>query len=374
MSYFHKKGLSRIDQQFLAGGSFSNWVQLVRDNGGIDLRYLTRSLYVSIAALLSAPFRVYENAKFGTRIQETQIQEPPVFILGHWRSGTTYVMRLMAKDPNFAVVTFVHTMIPGLYLSSPLFRAVLGSSLPEKRPMDNVTVALDEGEEEEYALGNLSPYSFYHALSFPKRMREIFDKYVLFDGVDPEVVEKWKAIYLRFLKKVTFSSGGKRLLLKNPANTSRIPAILDLFPDAKFIHVRRNPYVVYSSTMNWLDKEMTMTALQDVDEASIRENALLNYEKLMLHYLEDREHIPEGNLVEIKFEDFEADPLSQIERIYRQFGMPLDAQARERMERYRASLRGYRKNAYHLDRSVRQELTRRWGFTIRRWNYAPPST
>lgn len=373
MSYFQKKGLSRIDQQFLAGGSFSNWVRLVRENGGVDFRYLLRSLYVSAVALAGVPFRAYEKVRFGTQIEETSIDAPPVFILGHWRSGTTYVMRMLAQDPQYAVVTFVHTMIPGLYMGTPIFRAILEGSLPEKRPMDNVTVAPDAGEEEEYALGNLSPYSFYHALSFPKRMREIFDKYVLFDGVPPEVVKKWQIVYLRFLKKVTFSSGGKRLLLKNPANTSRIRAILEIFPDAKFIHVCRNPYVVYSSTMNWLDKELTMTALQDVDEASIRENAMVNYERLMRRYLEDRHLIPEENLYEMKFEDFEADPLVQAERIYRQFGMPFGQQVYEQMERYRASLRGYRKNAYKLDRKTRRELTRRWGFAIRRWHYEPPN-
>ncbi|TFG37549.1 MAG: sulfotransferase, partial [Candidatus Aminicenantes bacterium] len=68
-------------------------------------------------------------------------------------------------------------------------------------------------------------------------MRRIFDRYVMFEDVSPTVVEKWQAIYLRFLKKLTFSSGGKRLLLKNPANTARIRVLLELFPDAKFIHV-----------------------------------------------------------------------------------------------------------------------------------------
>ena len=240
MSYFRKQGLTRVDQQFLAGGSFLNWVHLVKANGGVDWRYWIRSLYVSIVALLNTPFRAYENARFGARIAATPIREAPIFILGHWRSGTTHVMRLMAQDPVFAVVTFVHTMIPGLYLSSPLFRAILVSSLPNVRPMDNVTVAPDAAEEEEYALGNLGPYSFYHALSFPKKMREIFDKYVLFEGVERKVIAQWQAIYLHFLKKVTFSSDGKRLLLKNPANTGRIPTLLEMFPDAKFIHVYRN--------------------------------------------------------------------------------------------------------------------------------------
>ena len=77
--------------------------------------------------------------------------------------------------------------------------------------MDNVKIDINSVEEEEYALGNLSPYSFYHALSFPKRMRHIFDRYVIFENAPFSVIEKWKAIYMRFLKKLTFSSGGKQL-------------------------------------------------------------------------------------------------------------------------------------------------------------------
>ncbi|MFN2109724.1 MAG: sulfotransferase family protein [Anaerolineae bacterium] len=373
MSYFRKKGLTRVDQQFLAGGSFRNWMRLVAANGGVDWRYWIRSLYVSIVALLGAPFRAYENARFGARIAATPIRETPIFILGHWRSGTTHVMRLIARDPAFAVVTFIHTMIPGLYLSSPLFRAILASSLPKVRPMDNVSVSPDAAEEEEYALGNLSPYSFYHALSFPKKMREIFDKYVLFEGVERKVIEQWKAIYLHFLKKVTFSSNGKRLLLKNPANTGRIPTLLELFPDAKFIHVYRNPYVVYSSTMHWLDKELAPTALQDVDEEMVRENALRNYEKLMLRYEEDKALIPEGNLIEVRFEDFEANPLGEVARIYETLGLALGPEAQQQMQQYLLTVKGYKKNTYRLDHRTRRELARRWGFMIRRWKYEPPN-
>ncbi len=373
MSYFRKKGLTRVDQQFLAGGSFLNWVRLVVANGGIDWRYWIRSLYVSIVALLNTPFRVYEGARFGARIAATSIREAPIFILGHWRSGTTHVMRLIARDPAFAVVTFVHTMIPGLYLSSPLFRALLASSLPKVRPMDNVTVAPDAAEEEEYALGNLGPYSFYHALSFPRKMREIFDKYVLFEGVERKIIEQWKVIYLYFLKKVTFSSGGKRLLLKNPANTGRIPTLLEMFPDAKFIHVYRNPYVVYSSTMHWLDKELASTALQDIDEEAVREHALRNYEKLMLRYEEDKALIPEGNLVEVRFEDFEADPLGEVARIYCALGLTLTPEAQVQMQQYLLTVKGYQKNIYRLDSRSQRELARRWGFMIRRWDYDPPN-
>ncbi len=372
MSYFKKRGLARFDQQFLAGGSFRNWIILLRENGGVDIRYLTRWLYISVVALITFPFRLYEKAKYDSVITHTEIKPPPVFILGHWRSGTTYVHQLMAKNQDFAMVTFLHTMIPDLYLSGKIFKSILSASLPEKRPMDNVKINIDSVEEEEYALGNLSPYSFYHALSFPKRMRHIFDCYVMFENVPSTVVEKWKTIYLRFLKKLTFSSGGKRLLLKNPANTARIRILLEMFPDAKFIHVYRNPYVVYSSTMNWLDKELVLTALQDVDEAVIREQTMVNYEKMMRRYLEDRHLIPEGNLVELKFEDVEANPLAELERIYNHLNLDLTPQTRDKMKTFITAMSGYRKNRYRLSKKARKEVTDRWGFVAKICNYAPP--
>ena len=372
MSYFKKRGMSRFDQQFLAGGSFQNWITLLKENGGVDIRYFARWLYISVVALVSYPFRLYEKAKYDSVITRTEIKSPPVFILGHWRSGTTYVHQLMAQNHDFAMVTFMHTMIPELYLTGTLFKAILRSSLPEKRPMDNVKIDINSVEEEEYALGNLSPYSFYHALSFPKRMRHIFDRYVIFEDVPPTVVEKWKAIYMRFLKKLTFSSGGKQLLLKNPANTSRIPVLLEMFPDAKFVHVYRNPYVVYSSTMNWLDKELVLTALQDVDEEVIREQTMINYEKMMRCYIEDRHLIPEGNLVELKFEDVEANPLAEMEQIFNQLNLELTPETHERIKALIKAMSGYRKNRYRLSKEARKEISDRWGFIAKMCNYAPP--
>jgi hypothetical protein len=369
MSYFQKTGLLRFDQQFLAGGSFSNWLGLLKDHGGVDPRYWPRLAYVSAVAMLGAPIRAYERMKFGAMVECTEIHEPPIFILGHWRSGTTYVQRLVAQNPEFAIVNFIHTMIPGLFLTGGLFKFILRTSLPKTRPMDNVEIGPEFADEEEYALGNLSPYSFYHALSFPKRMREIFDRGVLFEGVSDRVKARWLSTYYRFLKKVSFSSGGRQLLLKNPANTARVGMLLELFPEAKFIHVYRNPFVVYSSTINWLDKEMVPTALQDVNEDVIREAALTNYEKLMRKYLAERSLIPEGHLVEVRFEDVEADPLAETLRIYRSLGLTMSAQTRTRLESYIASTADYKKNRYHLSPDLVAKIQERWGFAIDAWGY-----
>jgi hypothetical protein len=204
-------------------------------------------------------------------------------------------------------------------------------------------------------------------------MRYIFDRYVTFENAPTSVIEKWKTIYMRFLKKLTFASGGKQLLLKNPANTSRIPALLDMFPNAKFVHVYRNPYIVYSSTMNWLDKELVLTALQDVDEEDIREQTMINYEKMMRRYIEDRHLVPEGNLVELKFEDVEAHPLAEIEHIYNQLNLELTPQTWTNTDAFIKTMSGYRKNRYKLSTEIRQEITDRWGFVAQMCNYLPPS-
>lgn len=373
MGYLRGQERVPVDQQFLAGGSCRNWITLLREYGGVDRRYLLRGISVSALALLGAPFRLYERYRFNAQIEDTQIADPPIFIIGHWRTGTTYIHQLLGQDPDLAIVTMLHTMGPELYLSCPILRPILRSSLPTTRPMDNVYLSPAAAEEEEYALGNLGPYSFYHALCFPRRMRDIFDRYVVFEGVSDDVVRGWQAAYTRFLKKVTFSSGGRRLLLKNPANTGRVRMLLELFPGAKFVHVYRNPYVVYASTMHWLDKEMEITAFQRVSADEVEEHALINYEKLMRRYFADGPSIPDGDLVEVRFEDFEAAPMAEVERIYEQLELELGPIARSSIQQRLASLVGYQKNAHQLERSAIGKVARRWGFAVERWGYAPPN-
>lgn len=372
MSYFDGRGPHSDFQQFLAGGSLRNWLRLLRDLGPPDRRYRRRALVITATTLASMPFRLYEALRFGGAIRRARLAAPPLFILGHWRSGTTHLARVLAQNPDLAPVTLVQTMIPELFLGSPLFRCILRRSLPPARPMDQVTLAPEDAEEDEYALGNLGACSFYHALSFPRRMRELFDRCVLLEGMDAGAIEHWKAVYLHFLRKVSHASGNRRLLLKNPAHTGRLRLLLQLFPDARFIHVVRDPYVVYSSTMHWLDQEMATTALQQVSATRIREEAMTNYERLMRRYLTERRLIPAGNLIELRFEDFEQAPLDTAIRVHTALGIPLSAEARRHMEHYLLTQMGYRKNRYHLNASERALIEARWGFALRAWGYEPP--
>jgi len=106
-------------------------------------------------------------------------------------------------------------------------------------------LSLDDPQEEEFAMAETSGYSFYHQWSFPRKGRELFEKYALFRNVPDDEVDQWKNLYVSILKKAAYSHRGKRLIVKNPANSARIKILLELFPHARFIHIYRNPYIVF---------------------------------------------------------------------------------------------------------------------------------
>lgn len=252
---------TRVHQQPLAGGTLSNWLHmLVRNRFDISPVYLPRALYVTMLSTLTALPRLVEH-RYDDAVATQEVK--PVFIVGHFRSGTTYLHTLMSHDPAVAYMSTFQTMLPGNFLfRAGLFKRILAGSLPETRPMDDVEMAADYPYEDEYAVANVSPYSFYHGWYFPRRMRQYFKRYALMQAPGREI-ERWKATYSRLLRKVAYANGQPRLLLKNPCNTARIGELLDIFPDAKFVHIIRNPYHVYFSTRRLYENILPLYALQE---------------------------------------------------------------------------------------------------------------
>ena len=107
--------------------------------------------------------------------------------------------------------TTFQTVTPGLFLRfEKLIKPLVAASLPPTRPEDNVPIGADLPQEEEYALGNLCPFSFYNGWCFPQNM-EFYYNYVLMENVPKQHVEEWKKTYLQFIKKVTEVHHGKQL-------------------------------------------------------------------------------------------------------------------------------------------------------------------
>ena len=89
MRVFHSRHLFTV----LQGMTFGDWRKLLRQNRyQVDWPYLPRAMFVTMAALANSAHAVIEDAVFGRRVEATQVQ-PPLFILGHYRSGTTHLLK-----------------------------------------------------------------------------------------------------------------------------------------------------------------------------------------------------------------------------------------------------------------------------------------
>ncbi|MBW4632372.1 MAG: sulfotransferase [Iphinoe sp. HA4291-MV1] len=359
----------------LAGFSFINWIKLLITNGGVDKQYITIAILISLISFLLLPIIIFEKVKFYKIINELKIKNPPIFIIGHWRSGTTYLHNIMTQDENFGYVSMAQVSAPGIFLSvgnKKIWKNIVNIFLPEKRPMDNLTFSSDLPQEEEFAVGNISPYSFYNGFFFTKNIRKYFREYVVFDGVSQEIKDKWENVYLNILKKASFRFNGKRLVLKNPPNTGRIELLLKIFPDAKFIHIYRNPYVVYSSTKHLYKKLLPELTFQNINEEEIEAIIIEFYQQLMQKFFSEKNLIPLENFIEIKYEDFIGNELTELQRIYEQLNLPGFPEAEENFNKYVESQKNYTKNKYLLDQETIDKVYHAWKFTIEKWQYSPP--
>lgn len=334
-----------------------NWLRLLwRYGGQIEKAHRLRAACITLFVLATIPIRVFERLRFGLSIRRHSLREPPVFIVGHWRSGTTNMHNLMLQDPQFVSVTMLHCAIPSGFLTWEwLARWILNRRLPKSRPMDAVPLGIDEPMSEDFALAGLTHMSHYLNYFFPRIAEKTFRETVLFENVRRRDIAHWSTMFEYLLRKVSFASKGRRLLLKNPPNLGRIPQVLKLYPDAKFIHVYRNPWLVHASTMKLMNRFMSNLAFQGHDELQVEDFISRRYERIMEKWFVDRDLIPAENLIELRHEEITAHPEETVERIYRQFRLTGMDILQPRLKAYVDSLIDYQNNEYNFP----QEYLRR---------------
>jgi hypothetical protein len=307
------------------------------------------------------------------QVRRHQLREPPVFIIGHWRSGTTNMHNLMLQDPQFASVTLLHCAIPSGFLTWEwLARWIMKRRLPKSRPMDAVPLGIDEPMSEDFALAGLTHMSHYLNYFFPRIADLTFRRTVLFKNVAESDRQHWMSHYEFLLRKVSFASGGQRLLLKNPPNLGRVSTVLKLYPDAKFIHVYRDPYMVHASTMKLMDRFLDNLAFQSYDMTQIEQFVSERYAQLFDHWFAERDLIPAANLIELRHEDIISRPLEIVEQVYRQFGLTTWSTMEPRLRAYANSLKGYKNNDYDFASDYLQRIApflspvaKRLGYAVR---------
>ena len=359
-----------IKYEPLAGASLTNLLRLYSQNKFmISIKYMPRMFYATVMSNIMAPFRIKEKIKFNKKIKQTEIKHPPLFIIGHWRSGTTYIHNILSNDNQFGYCTTFTATVPTVFLGSEkLFKPVLAASIPDKRPMDEVPMGPDLPQEEEYAIGDFIPYAYYNGWCFPKNMG-FYNNFVSMENVSKEVIDEWKETYLYFLKKLTYYRDGKRLILKNPAHTARIKLLLKMFPDAQFINIYRNPYNLYYSMMRFLRIVVPRYCLQKPDIQILERHMLDLYAIMYKKYFEEKNLIPEGNLVEIQYEDFIKNPLKDVKKIYTTLDLKGFQESKEIFSDYITSQKYFKANNYEVEPDIKDKIYKKWKFVFDEFSY-----
>ena len=358
----------------LSGCNVATLFNVLTTNGALPANRLPHAAVASLATLGRFPFYTLEKLYVEWLKNRRPPMKPPIFIVGHWRGGTTHLYNVMVKSDTFGFVPPLATGLPWDLLGiGTIFRPFLEKALPEDRFIDNVPVKPDSPQEDEIALANMTPLSFYHGLYFPKKFEENFNRGVFFDGCTPQEIEAWQKIFIYFMEKMSLHQEGKQLLIKNPTYTARVKMLHEMYPNAKFIHIHRNPFMVFPSMKNFYVKLFKELALQPYDHVDIDEFVLKTYPRVMGAVLEDSKALPENKFIEISHEDMEQDPIPVLERVYTQLEMPGFDEAKPKFEAYLASVKNYEKNKYAYPEEMTNKVRDNWGSFIDRWGYAPPA-
>jgi hypothetical protein len=354
----------------LQGATFAEWWRLlVRHRCAIDPRYWPRAALLTLAGLSNSALARLEEWKYGRRIDAAQVR-PPLFILGHYRSGTTHLHNLLALDPRFAYPTLLQALYPTTFLTvGAMVAPLMAALLTRRRPQDNMAQAAGSPAEDEFALCVATALSPYMAWVFPRSPVD-YEKYLTFRAAPAVEVARWKAALLRFLKKVTLVAG-RPLLLKSPPHTARVRLLLELFPQARFVHIHRHPYAVFVSTRHLWRAGPQTYQLQRPGAEDIDCRIIHTYKMMYEAHFEDRGLIPPGQFCEVGFEELEREPFRVVGAIYEALGLAGFASVRASLEGYLSSIAGYRKNEYaELPEPLRQRLAREWRRSFDEWGYA----
>lgn len=359
-----------IANNYLAGITTGDWLRLLRENDfAVDPAYWHRAAFITAASVMNSHFRRKEEQLFGERIDRTEIQ-PPLFILGHWRSGTTHLHNLLARDKRqFAFANTYQVVNPHTFLSTEETNTRrFAWMVPKTRPMDAMELSFQVPQEDEFAPCLMSLRSLYLGISFP-RSEDDYARYLDFRGVPQSEVDEWKRAFTGFLKKLTFKYD-RPLVLKSPPHTARIRLLLEMFPDARFVHIHRHPYQVFRSCRHYFDTATWFSYLQKPDPGLIDDRIIRRYTRLHDAYFAECGLIPEDRFHEIRFDDLESNPMETMRTLYQKLDLKAFDTFEPELRSYLDSLAGYRKNRFdELETPMLQRIASEWKRSFETWNY-----
>ena len=311
-------------------------------------------LQLGLGGLALQPFAWLQSLLWGRALNRLELPEDPVIVIGHWRSGTTYLHQLMSADPGAATARNVVTVAPQVALVlKPLIARILGRVMTATRPIDAVPWSACDPQEDEIGLARLTVDSHMAGVAFPQDYLRHFHRCTL------STTRHFQQQLLHFTRITWAHDGeGKRhLLIKNPAHSARVPLLLNLFPRARFVWMKREPVDAVRSLTLVKQKLADLVGLQPApdQQRQVEETAMAH--RLLLEAFESaRPMIPAGQLVEMEFDDLISSPLAAVERIYRELSIDGWDQARDAIKVRAEQARTYSPDKVMLEPQAERRL------------------
>ena len=358
----------------LTGADLETLVRLAAAGPRFTPKGVGRFAFAVFTALGRLPFDLIERATVALAVPPIEDMPPPLFVVGHWRSGTTHVYNVLSRSKALGSVPPLAVGLPWNFLGLGSFlRRRLEECLPEDRVIDDLPVHPDSPQEDELALANMQTLSFYHGIYFPGRIGAEFERGLFLDGCSEAERRRFLDRTGHFMRKLHRLNRGLPLLVKNPAHSARLEDLLDLFPNAKVLHVRRNPFVVVESTRRMLKTLLDTFALERTDAVDLDALILATYPRLLAEIERQTAVLPPGRFHDLAFEAFEADPMREIGRLHEALDLPGFAANQAAFAGYLRSVVDYKKRHHRYEPTRLRATGGALASWIERWDYAPPA-
>jgi hypothetical protein len=311
------------------------------------------------------------EAIYKKRAEAIPLQPAPIFVIGHWRTGTTLLHDLFSVDPKLAYPTTFECFFPHHFLlTEGVLPKVMKGLLPKKRPQDDVPVGFDRPQEEEFGMMMLGQGTPYLTHAWP-RFGPADSDYLDFKGLSEAEKKKWADAYMWFYRRLLLQHGRKRLVMKTPANAARLKLLTKLFPDARYVYLARNPLNVFPSTVKLWRALYSVQGLHNPPRLDpwLDDYVLDMFARLTENYDEDRHLIPKGRLVELRYEDFVQDPVAAMRDIYERLDIPGFQHAEAPMRAFLAERAEHHVSRYEMPLALKRKIAERLKPYIDRFGY-----
>ena len=265
------------------------------------------SVLVGLSGLLVEPLAWLQSLLFARRLRRLQLPDDPIVVIGHWRSGTTYLHQLLACDPAVATARNTLTMAPQVaLLLKPWIAPVLKTWMTRTRPIDAVPWGPDDPQEDELGLARLTFDTNMAGMAFPRNYLANFRRHVLV------TTRAYERQWLQFCRLTWLHDGAGKThwLIKNSVHTARVSLVLRHFPRARFVLLRRTPVDSIRSLVQVKQRLGTLVGLQPVpDQVTQLEETVTAHRELLDAFETSRHLIPDQQLLELDYDDLIHQPL-----------------------------------------------------------------